>query len=92
MFKRVIKVVVPIAAAGIMSEPMAVVVHVRSVRVTGHIGFVPPDSGWRRTVGGNVTAAEIVGAAAPEAVAASETTAATVCAAAATSALSKGGR
>jgi hypothetical protein len=60
VFPGVIKVVVRIVAARIVSDPSVVMVHVRSVRVTGHIGYMLLPSGRRRTSGRNVTATEVV--------------------------------
>jgi hypothetical protein len=71
---RVIEVVVSIAAAGIMSEPPAVLVHVGDVRVAGHIDLSPLRSGRRRTVLGYETAAEGVTAGGGMTTAASTTT------------------
>jgi hypothetical protein len=68
----VIEVVVGIVAARIVSDPMVVMVHVRRVRMTGHIGLTVLEAAaavWRvsgrsRTVRRNMAAAEARGAAA----------------------------
>jgi hypothetical protein len=49
VFPGVIEVVVRIVAPRIMSDPSVVMVHVRSVRVTGHIGYMSLHSGRGRT-------------------------------------------
>jgi hypothetical protein len=87
-----IEVVVRIVAAGIMSDPAVVMVHVRNVRVADHIGSMSLHSGPRRTSGRNVTATE--GVTTTEFVAAAELMAAAGAvagASATTSALAKGG-
>jgi hypothetical protein len=85
VLKGVIEVEVRIVAAGVVSDPPVVVVDVRHVRVTGHVGSMAPGpgrvSGWTGTVGWNVTAAEAAAGAA----------AATASVAATTTSLGKGG-
>jgi hypothetical protein len=78
VFPGVIEVVVRIVAPRIMSDPSVVMVHVRNVRVTGLIGSMALESGWRRAPRRNVTTAKVV-------------TTTEVVAAPATSALAKGG-
>jgi hypothetical protein len=101
VLKRVIEVIVRIVAARIMSDPVVVVVHVRGVGMTGHVGAMTADvgsmtadvgsvsinAGRRGTVRRNVATAEAVCTAAGVADAAT----AAVCAAATTPALRKGG-
>jgi len=60
VFPGVIEVVVRIVAPRIMSDPSVVMVHVRNVRVTGLIGSVALESGWRRAPRRNVTTAKVV--------------------------------
>ena len=86
VFPGVIEVVMRIVATRIMSDPSVVMVHVRNVRVAGHIGSMSLHSGPRRTSGRNVTATE--GVTTTEFVAAAGAVAG---ASATTSALAKGG-
>jgi hypothetical protein len=93
MVERVIEAVVRIVAAGVVSDPMVVMVHVRRVRMTGQVGLTMIEaaavwrvSDWSRTVRRNVAAAEAGVAAAGVAHAAAARAAATT-----TSPLRKGG-
>src|ERR1700738_1655870 len=60
VFPGVIQVVVRIVAARIMSDPSVVMVHMRNARVTGLVGSMSLESGWRRAPRRNVTATEVV--------------------------------